>query len=61
VVDTNVSFDTDGSSWLLRITVIDKVAQFISGFFGFNVENSDTVEVFQITTDDFNDSEYSIQ
>jgi hypothetical protein len=56
-----VNIDTDGSSRLFRIIAIDKVAQFISGLFGFNVENSDTVEVFQITSGDFNDIEYSIQ
>ncbi|GAK91789.1 hypothetical protein JCM19297_680 [Nonlabens ulvanivorans] len=56
-----MNFDIDGSSRLLSITAIDKVAQFISGLFGFNVENSDAVEVFQITSGDFNNIEYSIQ
>jgi hypothetical protein len=54
----NVDFDTDGSSGFLRITAIDKEAQTISGEFEFNVENSDTGEVLQITEGVFNNINY---
>lgn len=54
----NVDFDTDGSSGFLRITAIDKEAQTISGEFEYNVENSDTGEVLQITEGVFNNINY---
>lgn len=57
--ETNVDFDTDGSSGFLRITFIDKEAQIISGEFEYNVENSDTGEVLQITDGVFNNINYT--
>jgi len=55
----NFDFDTDGSSGFLRITAIDKEAQIISGEFEYNVENSDTGEVLQITEGVFNNISYT--
>lgn len=55
----NVDFDTDGSSGFLRITAIDKEAQTISGEFEYNVENSDTGELLQITEGIFNNINYT--
>ncbi|WP_423997143.1 hypothetical protein [Maribacter sp. IgM3_T14_3] len=56
----NFDFDTDGSSGFLRIDMIDKQEQIISGAFEFEVENSDTGEVFQITDGTFNNINYVI-
>lgn len=55
----NVDFDTDGSTGFLRITAIDKEAQTISGEFEYNVENSDTGEVLQITEGVFSNINYT--
>ncbi|PIB38345.1 DUF6252 family protein [Maribacter sp. 4G9] len=55
----NFDFDTDGSSGFLRITAINKDAQTISGEFEYNVENSDTGEVLQITDGVFNNISYA--
>tara|TARA_R110002020_G_C16315737_1_gene774257 strand:+ start:3210 stop:3773 length:564 start_codon:yes stop_codon:yes gene_type:complete len=57
----NFDFDTDGSSGFLRITAIDKQEQLISGEFEFEVENSDTGEVIQITDGVFSNIEYAIR
>lgn len=56
----NFDFDTDGSSGFLRINMIDKEARIISGAFEFNVENSDTGEVFQIRDGVFNNINYTV-
>ncbi|MFD2586748.1 MULTISPECIES: DUF6252 family protein [Flavobacteriaceae] len=57
--ESNVDFDTDGSSGFLRITAIDKEAQIISGEFEYNVENPDTGELLQITDGIFNNISYT--
>ncbi|MEM8846696.1 MAG: hypothetical protein AAGD17_06305 [Bacteroidota bacterium] len=54
----NFDFDTDGSSGFLRIDMIDKEARIISGAFEFNVENSGTGEILQITDGVFNNINY---
>ncbi|GMN10853.1 hypothetical protein MTsPCn9_29830 [Croceitalea sp. MTPC9] len=56
----NFDFDTDGSSGFVRITAIDKQEQIISGEFEFNVKNSDTGEVLQVTDGVFNNINYVI-
>ena len=56
----NFDFDTDGSSGFLRIDMIDKQERIISGAFEFEVENSDTGEVFQITDGIFNNISYVV-
>ncbi|MHA7056482.1 hypothetical protein ACWGOQ_0004640 [Aquimarina sp. M1] len=56
----NFDFDTDGSSGFLRIDMIDRQEGIISGAFEFEVENSDTGEVFQITNGIFNNISYVV-
>lgn len=56
----NVDFDTEGSTGMLRITTVNKEEQVISGTFEYEVENSDTGEVLQITDGVFNNISYVV-
>ncbi len=57
----NFDFDTEGGTGFLRITAIDKQERIISGEFEFDVENSDTSELIQVTDGVFNNIEYTIR